>query len=247
MLIERTAKGHSPKPWGLLAASLLLAPALLAACGEEEPTASDSTTTAAASADPAAGAPTTRAPEGNPRPDTGSAAPRGAGEAAVEGVEPKLGSPADVDRNRGGDNSIQDYGDEASRNERREAATVLTAYLGAYARGDGDSACALLDDRAADAVADATATLASRAPDEVSAAKDLQVESCADALGLLEAGAGSAGREAGGPPRVLSVRLDGDQAFAIYARAGDEQYAIPMQRIETDGWRIGALAGTPLG
>lgn len=156
--------------------------------------------------------------------------------AAQEAVDPALGSPGDVPRIEGGDNSIQDFGSEASPAERRAAATVLVTYLRAYADGNANGACALLATRVAETLERAAQT---------AAGADRPPESCPAALERITRGLPPESRKLVAQARVLSVRVDGERAFAIYDGAHKLTYSMPMLR-ERETWTVGGLVGTPL-
>ena len=160
-------------------------------------------------------------------------------ESKVQTAEVQLGSPSDVPRVQGGDNSIQDYGSETSEADREAAARVLAAYYAALRQGDAETACALLGSGTQEGLEKAFQQLAARAGN-----KNGQ-DTCAEVLKLT-----SSNPQAQSSPQlrvteVLSLRQDGERAFIIY-RAGDGQiYAQPMTK-EGANWRVAALGGTPL-
>lgn len=148
-----------------------------------------------------------------------------------------LGSPADVPRAKGGDNSIQDFGQEASRSDRAAAARVLAAFLAAYPRGDGGTACALLAS-ASKEMLEQTFTQAGKQPGAGST-------QCSRILSLLGAGLPAEARRHLSAARVLSLRIEGDRAFAIYVGTDGEAHYAPMTR-ESGAWKVASIAGSPL-
>jgi len=203
-------------------APLAIALVAAAGCGGS----SSSSTEAGTSAASAAGTqPTTTAQL--------PASDRAEAEAKVNATKPDLGSPSEVPQAKGGDNSIQGFGAEASPAERLAAARVLSAYLEAYANGDAKTACALL--------ASGVTQLLERG---LSTAGGSAV-SCTQAMARLTSNITAAQRDQVARARVLSLRVGGDRAFAIYRGTGNQFLALPMAK-EGGAWRVGAVAGTPL-
>ncbi len=146
-----------------------------------------------------------------------------------------LGSPADVPRSEGGDNSIQDFGSEAPRDQRAAAARSLAAYYRALARGDTERACSMLASGTREGIAHTLEQLGGPGSSNVPS-------TCPEALKL----SGGSGKS---PERrlseVLSLRQEGDHGFLIY-RAGDGKvYAMPMAQ-EDGGWRVAGVSAGPL-
>jgi hypothetical protein len=137
-------------------------------------------------------------------------------------------------RVKGGDNSIQDFGEESDESELEEAAASLHDFLVARAEQDWPTACSHL----AKVVAQQLQQLASRSG-------KLSGAGCAGILAALTPPL---------PPKVQkestivdagSLRSEGEQAFLIYRGAEAKVYAIPMKP-EGGAWKVGALAATPL-
>lgn len=136
-------------------------------------------------------------------------------------------------RVKGGDNSIQDFGEESEEGELEEAAGALHDFYIARAEGDWKTACAqlsstvmqqlkLLGARSRSGVKGCPATLATLTPPLPPA---VQREST-----IVDAG---------------SLRVEGGRGFLIYRGGEDAVYAINMTR-EEGSWKVGALAGVPL-
>jgi len=200
----------------------LLLPALLAGCGG-----SSSGSTTATSAGTVATNPVV------------APAQEQAAETKARATHVAIGSPSDVPRSKGGDNSVQNFGGEASNADLRAAAGVLAAYLDAYGAGDAQTACGLLAPATAQTLVQSFGKLAQRSGG--SAPKDC--------IGLLQAmTAQTAGPRTRAQIRVaeaLSLRDAGDRAFLIY-RAGDGRvYAMPMSR-QASSWRVAGIAAAPL-
>jgi hypothetical protein len=138
-------------------------------------------------------------------------------------------------RTKGGDNSIQDFGEEGDESELQEAAEALRAFYVARADEDWSAACSYL----ASTVARQLEQLASRAPQQVQGA------GCAGALhAFTRPLPPSAVRET---TRIdaVSLRRDGERAFLIYRGGEGTVYATLMQD-EGGTWKVAGLAGTPL-
>lgn len=138
-------------------------------------------------------------------------------------------------RNKGGDNSIQESGHEASASEREAAAAVLHAYLDARAAHRWSDACFYI-------AASLAATM-----EEFAAryGKQQGVESCPQVLAALATGSSQQALEETAEADVGSLRIEGDHAFLLYYGPGNAPYAMPMVR-EGGAWKVGSLEGTPL-
>jgi hypothetical protein len=146
------------------------------------------------------------------------------------------GSGSSQFRQKGGDNSVPDYGYEASASEREEAAQPLHAYLDSVAAHRWPAACAYVS-RGVIAELEQLSQLAKQ---------QTQVESCPEFLAALNGeGSQSALATAAAQTDVASLRVDGDRGFVIYRGAKGQGYAMPMAR-EQGVWRVAALAGTPV-
>jgi hypothetical protein len=136
-------------------------------------------------------------------------------------------------RVKGGDNSIQDFGEESDELELEEAATSLHDFYVASARGEWQKACSKLSD----GVVDQLRVLALRVKQSG--------QGCAATL---------AGITPSLPPKVQkeltavdagSLRTKGEQAFLIYRGLEGTTYTIPMAQ-EDGVWKVGALAATAI-
>lgn len=133
-------------------------------------------------------------------------------------------------RTPGGDNSIQNFGEEGDESEVEAASAVLTDYLQARAADDWAKACTYL----AAAAVQPLEQLASRTP-------ELKGKDCGGILAALSAGLPTSSRASTMTGEIDSLRVAGERSFALYHGAGDIDYFIPM--IEEDGeWKVGALA-----
>lgn len=136
-------------------------------------------------------------------------------------------------RVKGGDNSIQAFGEESGEDELEEAAIVLHDFYVARAKSEWQRACSKL----AEVVVGQLRTLASHA--------EQSGKGCAATLAELTPSL---------PPSVArestvvdagSLRVEDDRGFLIYRGAEGTVYAINMA-LEDGSWKVGALAGVPL-
>jgi hypothetical protein len=148
----------------------------------------------------------------------------------------ELGSPSQVPRSKGGDNSIQDYGQEASTADRAAAAAVLVTYLHAYAGGDAQTACSLLSSSAAQVLGRLTGAAT---PSRQRGA------ACSGILRRLSAEMPAPARGQLAGVRLLSLRVGEGRAFAIYTDAGPGASFMPMVKQGAD-WKVNAIAGSLL-
>lgn len=135
---------------------------------------------------------------------------------------------------RGGDNSIQTYGVEAGSRDRLEVAAVVKAYLGAQAGGRWTAACS-------DLFAPARKKLEALAE----ASPSLEGTGCAGAMGAVAGERPRAIRQEAANIQVLSLRLQGTQAFVIYRDGAGKPMNLPLVR-EGGEWKLDALAGIGL-
>jgi len=139
-------------------------------------------------------------------------------------------------KEKGGDNSVQEFGDEAESGEFEAVAVALHNFLDARAEQNWAATC------------DYIAANLIESFEKLSAqAKQLEDKSCAGVLeklvnpaakGLIKAEAEQAD--------VRSVRIEGDRAFVIYTATDGAVMLLPM--VSEDGaWKASSLAGSPLG
>ncbi|MGC1165181.1 MAG: hypothetical protein WA862_03655 [Solirubrobacterales bacterium] len=135
-------------------------------------------------------------------------------------------------RTPGGDNSIQNFGEEADAAEVDAAGAALAGYLRARSEDDWAGQCAYL----------AAATVA---PLEELAMRSPQIKGkgCAAVLPALTAGAPKSTRANTMTAGIASLRFEGDRGFALYHGTRGVDYFVPMTR-EGGEWKVGALAPT---
>lgn len=227
--------------WGTRIAALLATAALLAfaglLCGCGSGSNSDSTATGASGETETTG--------GGGQGDSGKSQPsepkdaEGKGDRGAKGSAPV--SPLKVSgggsgqfRVKGGDNSIQEFGEESTESELDEAAVALHALFAARAEEDWRAACARLSKT-------------------VKAQLRLLGEHSKSKSGPQLCPARMAALTPTFPIRVQrestivdagSLRVEGDRGFLIYRGAGGTVYAINMA--EEGGWKVASLAGVPL-
>jgi hypothetical protein len=148
--------------------------------------------------------------------------------------KPEEGSRSDVFRVPGGDNSIQEFGEEQDEGERTAAMLPIAALYKALFTGDWNEVCDTY--LSADNVQQIN-LLSEKSP-------QIKGKGCAEVLGGLNQTAGSQGPDTpdGG---IVSFRVDGDTGFAIYWGIDGKAYAFPLKS-EGGGWKLTSLAPTPL-
>jgi hypothetical protein len=229
------------KPLAVLA-TLLLALAL-AACGDggEETTAPQSTEPT--SAPQASQQLEQRAEqiEKERRDQAKSGGRKGSGKTASPAPAP---APAEHDdsgggaaqfHRQGGDNSVQEFGQEGGGSAMESAAAVLHAYLDARVAGRWEDACSYL---AADVVASLEQFAAANG-------SEAQLETCPQILQTLSSGAGAAGLRGAAEVDVGSLRVQGGRGFLLYHGPRGVDFAMPVV-LEGGEWRLAAPDATPL-
>lgn len=233
------------KPTVVLLVATVLA-AVLAACGGSGGSGSSSTTTSASGQGPKSGsgaaAEKTASKEGDRdhgrEDDSGGAPSAGGGEGRrhvpVAPLAVSGGGSAQF-RVKGGDNSVQDYGEEAGGAELQQAAEATHSLLVAEVRGEWARACSLL-----------AAEEQKRLEQQVAKASRSGGDGCAAALAAFtKPVSGSAAREIT-QVDAASLRHEGEQAFLIYVGAPEGTvYAMPL-RLEGGAWKPTAISGVAL-
>jgi hypothetical protein len=135
---------------------------------------------------------------------------------------------------KGGDNSIQEFGEESDESELQEAAEAVHGFFVARATGDWEGACSYL-----------SKSMAAQLEQLAKSSTELEDKSCASFLesftGKLTA---SEWRETT-TVDAGSLRREDEQAFLIYYGPDKSVYAMPLAD-EDDTFKVGALAGNPL-
>jgi hypothetical protein len=144
------------------------------------------------------------------------------------------GGGAEQFKVKGGDNSVQEFGEEADASEFEAAATVLHNFLDARAEGNWAAVCQYLSKSTVESLEQ----LASRT-------KQGGDKSCGTILaGIINPDAQAALKAEAEKADVGALRTEGDQAFLIYTTDGII-LAMPMAD-EAGIWKVAGLAGTPL-
>ena len=136
----------------------------------------------------------------------------------------------------GGDNTIQRYGREAPEAQREQVDATLREYAAARDTGDWATACELIS-------SDLRAELRSLAGES----SVLRGGSCAVVAELVNANLprrSSTPPPEGATPELVSLRVRGADAIAIYTAEGDF-YFMPFDRDEGE-WRVSELNGEAL-
>ncbi len=228
------------RPFAALVATILATGSLVACGGSGSDTTSSASSAATTATQPVSKQPGTEpgsngsgggTSQGNSEKNGDS----GGSSASVETTPLKVsGGGSDQYRVKGGDNSIQDFGEESDESALEEAATSLHDFYVARAEEEWPTACSHL----AKTVAQQLQQLASRS-------SELSGAGCAGILAALTPPL---------PPKVQkesttvdagSLRTEGERAFLIYRGAEGTTYAISMAQ-EDGAWKVGALAATPL-
>ncbi len=136
---------------------------------------------------------------------------------------------------KGGDNSIQEFGEEADTSEFDAAAAALHNFLDARAEGNWAAACNYMSK----AMIESFEKLASQS-------KEAAGTSCGELLERLTNPAAKPAMKAEAEKAdVRSLRTEGEQAFVIYTGTEGTILAMPMAN-EDGEWKVASLAGTPL-
>lgn len=235
----------------------VLAIGLLAACGSSDSNSSSSTS----SSTPPGGATTTDTTAQNSQQGNSTEKVKGQKEGADQGQnggqsQPQQGNgkrpsglsvkevetPLKVSgggstqfRTKGGDNSIQEFGDESDESELQEAAEVVHGFYVSRAAEEWDKACSYL----AKSNIEQLEQLAAQASQSKGA-------DCATVLKAFTRPLPTAVQREITTVDAGSLRHEGEQGFLIYYGAGHVKYAMPL-RDEGGTWKVTALSGTTLG
>lgn len=135
----------------------------------------------------------------------------------------------------GGDNSVQEFGQEADSEELDAAAAALHNFLDARAEGNWAAACEYMSK----SMTESFENLALRA-------KGAEATSCSAILEkLTNSAAEQSMKEEAAKADVGSLRIEDERAFVIYTGVDGTVMAMPMANEDGD-WKVASLAGTPL-
>jgi hypothetical protein len=212
---------------------------LLAACGSSDSGSGSSSSTATEQSNDSQGSSAQSGTHGEN--DAGSGQEQNsAGQTSftAEEVETPLkvsGGGSEQFRAKGGDNSIQEFGEESGESELQEAAEAVHGFFVARAEGEWAEACEHLSK----AMTEQLEQLAASS----TALKDKR---CASFLESFTARLSASEWRETTTVDAGSLREDGEQSFLIYYGPKKEVFAMPLQ-LEDGEFKVGALSGNPLG
>jgi hypothetical protein len=135
-------------------------------------------------------------------------------------------------RTPGGDNSIQNFGEEADAAELEAATEALEGFLAARAASDWAGQCENL----AIAAVKPLEQLAEQSP-------QLKGKDCATILKALSGGLPASTRANTLTEGVASLRVEGERGFALYHGPKGVDFFVPMAK-ENGEWKVGTLSPT---
>jgi len=135
---------------------------------------------------------------------------------------------------KGGDNSVQEFGEEAGSSEFEAAAAIVHDFLDARAEGNWAAVCTYMSK----ATIESLETIAAQS-------KQGKHLSCGAILaGLINPAAKQQIKAEAEKADVRALRVEGEQAFVIYTNESTV-LAMPMAN-EGGKWKVTSLAGMPL-
>jgi hypothetical protein len=228
-----------PKTLALVALAALLIAVGLAACGGGD--SSSSTTTEASQEQTEGKSSQDASKQGSAKSDEGKSDEGQAAESGPSASDftPKphsdSGGGSAPYRTKGGDNSVQEFGEEADSSEFDAAATVLHNFLDARAEGNWAATCEYISKT----IIESVEKLAAKA-------KQLEDKSCGGILEkLTNPAARSAMKAEAEQANVRSLRTEGEQAFLLYTGPHATIFSMPVKN-EGGAWKVASLAGYPL-
>jgi hypothetical protein len=241
-----------------LATTALLVLAVLAIVGCGDGGSSSATTTSASGADKEArssgGDNASPEPSGQTSPKSKSSTAGGGRQSGRDGSSSGGGVPGDTSANfhppahhdsgggsgqfveKGGDNSIQQFGFEPSDSELAPAAAALHGYLDARAAHAWAASCEYLAAGVAEQLTQLSAGAGGKA----------KQPSCAEVVAGLSGAVPDQALHEAAVADVASLRAEGERGFLLFKGAQDADYFIPMVR-EDGSWKVAAIAASPLG
>ncbi|HXS46617.1 MAG TPA: hypothetical protein VN756_04050 [Solirubrobacterales bacterium] len=209
-------------------AALLLAMGLVACGGGDD---SSSTATDAAAQVQAEGKPS----EGGSSEDNGDSGGESGSSNNVDDQSGDSGGGSAQFKTKGGDNSVQEFGEEADADELDAAAETLHGFLDARAAGDWEAACSYISK----SVTESFEKLAAQAEKIEDLTCDGLLENLTNPVAM------QALQDEAEKANVGSLRIEDESAFIIYTGVDGTVLAMPMAN-EDGTWKVAALAGTPL-
>jgi major membrane immunogen (membrane-anchored lipoprotein) len=236
--------------WPLaVAVAVVLATVLLTACGSSDSDSSSSNEAASTSSSTTAqnnGGEQTRKGQSQSGPadkskgqgEDSSSKPtqQGGGDSSKHTVAPLevSGGGSAQFRTKGGDNSVQDFGEE-SESELQEVAEIVHGFYSARAEERWDAACSYL----AKSNLEQLVKLVSQSPEQTGAG-------CSEALQAFTQPLPAALEREITTVDAGSFRREGEQGFLIYYGPERTVYSMPM-REEGGTWKVAALSGSAIG
>jgi hypothetical protein len=136
---------------------------------------------------------------------------------------------------KGGDNSIQEFGEESGESELQEAAEAVHGFFVARAEGDWTAACSYL-----------SKSMTEQLEQLAQSSTQLKDKGCASFLEAFTSRLPASTWKEITTVDAGSLRLEGEQAFLIYYGApGKTVYAMPLAQ-EDGKFKVGALSGNAL-
>jgi hypothetical protein len=137
---------------------------------------------------------------------------------------------------KGGDNSIQEAGSEASEADFDQATAALHTYLDARAAGAWRDACSVL----------AAAVTGSLLQLSAQAGAGRQAPGCPELIASLSAGIPPAALREAARADAGALRVDGSGGFLLFRGTEGSEFFMPMAE-EGGSWKVAAIAASPLG
>ncbi|HEY2335591.1 MAG TPA: hypothetical protein VGH58_11375 [Solirubrobacterales bacterium] len=137
-------------------------------------------------------------------------------------------------RTKGGDNSIQEFGEESGESELQEAAEAVHGFYVTRAEGDWSGACSYLSKAMREQLEQLAAS-----------STELKDKRCPSFLAAFTTPLSAAEWREVTTVDAGSLRHEGEQAFLIYRGAGETVYAMPL-KVEGGEFKVGALSGDAL-
>jgi hypothetical protein len=159
----------------------------------------------------------------------------GSGHENVETPLEVSGGGSEQFRTKGGDNSIQEYGEESDESELREAAEAVHGFYVSRAEERWETACSYLSKENLEQLEQ----LANRSSQYKGA-------NCATVLKAFTQPLPAAVQREITTVDAGSLRREGEHGFLIYYGADHVKYAMPL-RDEGGTWKLTALSATTLG
>jgi hypothetical protein len=216
----------------------VLAALLLAACGSSDSSSAGGSTASEASPQGGSQSQPNRAESGGSQ-ERQSTATHGSRTYTTREVSVPLkvsGGGSGQFRTKGGDNSIQEFGEEAAESELQEAAEVVHGFYVKRAEGDWKGACSYLSKAMLEQLEQLAAS-----------STELGDKRCPSFLEAFTSPLSAAQWRQVTTVDAGSLRDEGEQAFLIYYGApGKTVYAMPL-KVEGGEFKVGGLSGDALG